>query len=184
MTAIDLRKLLEVPSDLDKRSTEALISAIKENHISDFDYLKFMHSVQTLKGMDIDEETAFKSAFATSKTMGFTKENFRKTLRHYLNVLSNQRESFAEALKRQRAEKLTGQKDKNEKIRDKIEANKQKIAKLQEEITILESRIENSDDIITKEREKLENITTNFVNSFKHFESTIKSHLELFEKYT
>ena len=183
MAAIDLRKLLDVPTDLDKRSTDALLKAIKENYTSEFDYLKFIHSVRTLKGMDMDEETAFKSAFATAKTMGFTKEAFRKSIRFYTKVLSNEREIFAEALKRQRAEKLTGQASKNETIKKKIEAHKAKIQKLKDEISAYEMRLETSDDTLQKEREKLESITENFVKSFKHFDEQLKSDLELFEQY-
>jgi len=183
MAAIDLRKLLDVPADLDKKSTDALLRAIKENYTSDFDYLKFIHSVKTLKGMDMDEETAFKSAFATAKTMGFTKEAFRKSVRSYSKVLSNEREVFAEALKRQRAEKLTGQAEKNDAIKKKIESNKAKIKKLEDEIKAYEMRLESSDDTLQKEREKLESITDNFVNSYKHIDEQLKSDLKLFEQY-
>ena len=183
MAAIDLRKLLDVPAELDKKSTDALLKAIKENYTSDFDYLKFMYSVRTLKGMDMDEETAFKSAFATAKTMGFTKDAFQKSIRFYSKVLAKEREIFAEALKRQRAEKLTGQSSKNEAIKKKIEAHKAKIQKLQGEIKAFEMKLETSDDTLHKEREKLESITENFVKSYKHFDDQMKSDLELFEQY-
>ena len=183
MAAIDIKKLMDVTSELDKRSTDALVKAIKDNHLEGFDYLKFMHSVRTLLSMDIDEETAYKSAFTTAKTMGFTKDAFKKGARHYLNVLSSQRESFADALKRQRADKVTGKADKNKAIEQKIEAHKQKIEKLKAEIKIYETKLLELDSNIEKERVKLENVTKNFVESYDHFEAKIKSDLELFEQY-
>lgn len=183
MAAIDIKKLMGVTSELDKRSTDALVKAIKENHLEGFDYLKFMHSVSTLSSMDIDEETAYKSAYTTAKTMGFTKDAFNKGARHYLNVLSAQRERFADALKRQRADKVTNRAEKIEAIKQKITAHKQKIEKLKAEIKIYESKLIEFDTNIEKERDKLENITKNFVQSYDHFESKIKADLELFEQY-
>ncbi len=183
MAAIDIKKLMGVNSDLDKRSTDALVKAIKENHLEGFDYLKFMHSVSTLLSMDIDEETAFKSAFTTAKTMGFTKDAFRKGARHYLNVLSAQRESFADALKRQRADKVTNRADKMEAIKQKISNHKQKIEKLKAEIKLYETKLLEFDANMEKERVKLENVTKNFVDSYDHFEGKIKADVELFEQY-
>jgi len=183
MVAIDIKRLMGDTSALDVRSSDALVKALKDNHIKEFDYLKFIHSVVTLTDMGIDEETAFKSAFATSKTMGFTKEAFRKTTRHYLNVLSAQRESFADALKRQRTDKLSNQTERNEAIKKKIAAHKAKIKKLQEEILVYESKLIDFDSKLEKERVKLEKITKGFVESYEHFEKKIKSDLELFEQY-
>lgn len=183
MVAIDIKKLMGDTSALDKRSSDALVKALKDNHIAEFDYLKFIHSVDTLTGMNIDEDTAYKSAFATAKTMGFTKEAFRKTTRHYLTVLSAQRESFADALKRQRTDKLSNQSDRNEAIKKKVEAHKAKIKKLQEEIVTYEKQLLEFDSTLEKERVKLEKVTKGFVESYEHFEKKIKSDLELFEKY-
>ena len=181
MAAIDIKKLMGVTSDLDKRSTDALVKAIKDNHIEGFDYLKFMHSVQTLTAMDIDEVTAFKSAFTTAKTMGFTKAAFTKGARHYMTVLSSQREHFADALKRQRSDKVTNRSAKIESIKQKIEAHKQKIEKLKAEIKIYESKLGEMDTNIEQEREKLETVTKNFVQSYEHFEAKIKADIQLFE---
>jgi len=183
MAAIDIKKLMNVTSELDSRSTNALVKAIKDNHLEGFDYLKFVHSVQALLNMDIDESTAYKSAFATAKTMGFTKDAFKKSVRHYLNVLSSERERFAEALKRQRTEKLTNKAERTESIKQKIAAHKEKIKKLQSEIKIYESKLVQMDSDIEKEREKLETVTKNFVNSYEHFEAKIKADLQLFEEY-
>ncbi len=183
MAAIDLKKIFEIPTELDRRSTDALIKAIKENYTSEFDYIKFIHSVNTLIQMEIDEETAFKSAYTTAKTMGFTKEKFRKSLKEYEVVLSKQRESFAEALKRNRSEKLTGTDAKNESLRKKMAENEAKIEKLKAENELIKEKIAGSSERLKKEREKLETITKNFVSSYEHFEQKLKNDLEKFEKY-
>lgn len=183
MATIDLKKIFNISSELDKRSTDALIKAIKENYTDDFDYIKFIHSVNTLKSMDIDESTAYKSAFTTAKTMGFTKEKFRKSLKQYEVILRKQRESFAEALKRNRAEKLSGTDKKNEALKKKLADNEAKIEKLKEENALILEKLEGAEERIQKEREKLELITKNFVSSYEHFEQKLKNDLDNFEKY-
>lgn len=183
MAAIDLKTIFEIPTELDKRSTDALVKAIKENYTQEFDYIKFIHSVNTLIEMDINEETAYKSAFTTAKTMGFTKEKFRKSLKQYQVVLKKQRESFAEALKRNRTERLSGTDAKNDSLRKKMAANLEKIEKLKAENELIKEKLAGSDERIKKEREKLETITQNFVSSYEHFEEKLKNDLDKFENY-
>lgn len=183
MAAIDLKVLLNVPADLDKRSSDALIKAIKDNYQSDFDYLKFLSSVKTLQGMGIDEETSFRSAFATAKTMGFTKEEFKQSVMHYKRILTSQMENFAEAFQRQKEDKLENRVEKNQEIEKRINTNKEKIKKLQAEIEILEKKIATADETLEKERTKLETIRTNFVSSYQFFDEKLKQDLNLFEKY-
>ena len=183
MATIDLKKIFEIPVELDRRSTDALIKAIKDNYKDEFDYIKFIHSVNTLIAMDINEETAYKSAYTTAKTMGFTKEKFRKSLKEYEIVLKKQRESFAEALKRNRTEKLTGTDKKNDALKKKLADNEAKIEKLKAENELIKEKIDGSKERLKKEREKLETITKNFVSSYEHFELKLKNDLEKFENY-
>ncbi len=184
MATIDLKKIFEIPEELDRKSTDALVRAIKENYSKEFDYIKFVHSVNTMTAMDIDEETAFKSAFTTAKTMGFTKEKFRNSLREYAVVLKNQRENFADALKRNRTEKLTDADKKNDSLEKKLKDNLAKIEKLKAENAVIKERLATADETIKKEREKLETITKNFVSSYEHFEAKLQNDLDKFEKYT
>jgi len=184
MASIDIKKIFEIPSELDQKSTNALIKAIRENYTQEFDYLKFIHSVNTLTAMDIDEETAFKSAYATSQTMGFTKEKFRRSLKEYIVVLKDQRENFADALKRNREERLTGADKKNDALEKRMSDNLIKIEKLKAENAAIKEKLATADETIKKEREKLETITKNFVSSYEHFEAKLRNDLDKFEKYT
>ena len=64
---------------LDERSMESLVGALERENLPGFDYLEFKQALERLQAMDMAEETAFKSAFATASTMGLTKDKLLKT---------------------------------------------------------------------------------------------------------
>jgi hypothetical protein len=86
---------------LDEKSIEYLTKALEKKNLPGLDYLEFKQSLGALLDMDMEETMAFKSAFATSATMGLTKEKLRKTAEHYKNVLTEEKEQFDAALEKQ-----------------------------------------------------------------------------------
>ena len=95
--AIDLKNLFSVGEDVDSKSLNALLKALKNNSSAQFDFLKFRHSVLTMKNMDMNEEMAFKSAFATASTIGINKTNLLKSAKSYLLLLENRKFIHANA---------------------------------------------------------------------------------------
>lgn len=172
--AIDLNKIFKTNPDLDKKFVDALIRAVKSNAIKDFDYLKFMHSVNSMVAMDMDKDTSFKSAFATAQTMGLTKDKLLKTANHYKNVLNKEREHFADALKKQRTEKISGKLEEVELLKNKIVEYEAKMKQMQKEIDAYQKKISGADAAIQKEKQKIETIKNNFVTSYDHFENIIE----------
>lgn len=181
--AIDIKKILGISADLDDKSSAALVNAIKENYIKEFDYIKFIHSVQNLLKLGMDKETAYKSAYTTAQSMGFTSNKFEDSVRHYQKVLSQERERFAEALKRQRSEKISDRLSDKEKIQERIKKNLAEIEKLQKENQILKERYEKFEETLRAEKEKLEMITEKFVDSFQHISEKIENDKKLFNLY-
>lgn len=175
---IDLNKIFETNGELDKKFVDALLRAIKNNAIKEFDYLKFMHSVKLMQDMNMDADTSYKSAFATAQTIGLTKEKLLKTANHYLNVLNKEREHFADALKNQRSEKISGKLAEAEKLRNKIQEYEVKMKQMEKEITAYRKKIEGTDASIEKEKQKIETIKDNFVSSFDHLETVLKGDIE------
>jgi|GEM_PF-6606301 len=55
---IDLKELFGDIDHLDKKILLSLLTALKENHGKEFDYIKFKKSVLSLQEMDIDEITS------------------------------------------------------------------------------------------------------------------------------
>ena len=60
---------------LDERSLEFLTTALEKSNLPGFDYLEFKRAVaDLLSNMNMDEATAYKSAFTTvATTLGLTK---------------------------------------------------------------------------------------------------------------
>lgn len=170
---IDLNKIFNTNSELDKKFVDALLRAIKNNSIKEFDYLKFMHSVKSMQEMNMDIDTSFKSAFATAQTIGLTKEKLLKTAQHYKVVLSKEREHFGDALKNQRSEKISGKLKEAEMLKNKILEYEAKMKQMEKEITAYQKKIDGADKAIEKEKEKIETIKDNFVTSYDHFEKVL-----------
>lgn len=170
---IDLNKIFNTNLELDKKFVDALLRAIKSNAIKEFDYLKFMHSVKSMQEMHMDTDTSFKSAYATAQTMGLTKEKLLKTANHYKNVLTKEREHFADALKKQRSEKISGKLEEAEMLKNKIHEYEAKMKQMQKEIAAYQKKIEGADKVIEREKQKIETIKNNFVNSYEHFEKVL-----------
>ncbi|WP_235297004.1 hypothetical protein [Portibacter marinus] len=175
---IDLNKIFETNGELDKKFVDALLRAIKNNAIKEFDYLKFMHSVKSMQDLNMDIDTSYKSAFATAQTIGLTKEKLLKTATHYVNVLRKEREHFADALKNQRSEKISGKLEEAEVLRNKINEYEEKMKQMEKEIAIYKKKIQGTDAAIEKEKQKIETIKNNFVTSYDHFEGVLKSDID------
>lgn len=162
---------------------DVLLKAIKEGNINEFDYLKFKQSVISLTDMNIDEDTSFKSAFATASTIGLNKEKLLKTADHYLKLLERERDHFADALKNQRSERISGRITGVSEMKEKLKLNLQKIEALQKENEIIQSKIDGADDLIQKEKDKIEEIKDKFVSAYSFLENTIKQDIEKIDKY-
>jgi len=180
---IDLRALFPETKSLDERSVSALLSALKVGFSDKFDYLNFKQSIQSLSEMGMDQATQFKSAFATAKTLGITKEKLEYSAKAYLVILQKEKESFAEALKKQLYNKVEGKKDELSKIKNRIAENERKIEALKKENATLQEAIDNADEHVMIAREKIGKTRDSFASAFDSLHQTINSDLELISKH-
>ncbi len=179
---IHLGELFESESG-DKKIRSALLKALKENHQEGFDYLKFKKALQQLKEMGLDEETAFKSAFATASTMGLTKSKLKKSSDHYLNVLKKEQRVFAEALGNQILTKIDAKKNKTESYQKEIEVCKNKIEELKRTIDLLEQKISQVDSEVEKDRDRIEKTKEDFNRSFSEIFESIEKDVSLINQH-
>jgi len=180
---IDIRTLFDGLEDLDKKFVDALIRALKNNHLKEFDYLRFKKAVMSLEELDMDQTIAFKSAFATASTIGVTKEKLKKTAIHYKNVLAKEQSEYAEALKNQQNKKVSGKRVEAKKMKEKIEDFKTKITQMQNEMAMFQEKIDSTDNEIAKAEKKLTETRDKFVNAMNVFTGQIDKDLELIELY-
>lgn len=152
---------------LDERSLDFLTQAIERNNLPGFDYLEFKRAVYQLKNMEMDEATAYKSAFTTASTLGLTKDKLIETAGYYRNLVEKEQTQFAQALENQQATKVTGKQNEVTRLRDQIERHKTEIARLQDELAGYLNQIDQAEASAKSEVEKLEKAKVAFENTNK-----------------
>jgi hypothetical protein len=167
----------------DAKFVDILLKAVEKNNLDGFDYLEYKSSLQSLSGMDMDEETRYKSSLAMAQTMGATPDRLIETAKHYITTLNTERSKFQEALKSQKAKQVT---EKESRIRDMekgIEGKRNKIAELQKEI---EGDLKKMDEMkagINKAAEKVQQTSDSFHYAYNVVTGQILSDIEKIQKY-
>jgi len=180
----DLRELFDGTKGLDEKSVNALLRALKSNHESGtFDYLKFKQSLLSLRALNIDESTSYKSAFATASTMGLSKESLLKSANRYIYSLGRERESFAEALLKQKSIKIEGRKSEVIELTEKIQQHRNKIKELEREIDIFQNRIDTVDQDVDAAQLKINATKENFLKAYEVMANEIKDDIDLINQF-
>jgi len=181
---IDLQDLFPEIRDLDERSVFALLKALKNNFQGQkFDYLHYKQSVKSLNKMDMDESTSHKSAFMTASTMGLTKETLLASAKNYLDVLSDERETFATALLNQRKVRIEGRRDEVSNFEKKIESHRLKIKELEREIEIFSEKVNSVDQDVEETNRKLEGTKQKFLSVYEVLSKEISEDINTINKY-
>jgi chromosome segregation ATPase len=163
---------------LDEKSVEFLTKALSKNNLPGFDYLEFVQSLRALSAMNMDEETAIKSAFATASTVGLTKDKLVQSANHYKNVLSNERTQFEQALQNQLNKRVKGKQQEVEKLKGQIAKWKAQIQKLEEQVAKSQHTIDNADALIQEEMNKIESTKDAFEFTFQSIANQIDRDVE------
>ena len=175
---IDLLELFEVSGDFDQKSVNALVKAINNAHLKDFDYLKFKTSVMNLKEIEEDEATRFKTTFTTAETLGVSKKFLLDTATHYQTVLRKEKDKFTSALQNKMNEAIEGKKAEAEKIDEEIKIKQRKMEQLKKDIAALEKRAGSIDAEVDKAKARIKDTRDKFAKAIDHFETTISSDIE------
>ena len=177
-----LKNLFAQAAGVDEKSLSFLMKALSENDLSGFDYIQFKQAVQSLKKMNMDDTTAFKSAFATAATMGLTKEKLIDTAGYYRNLLGKEEQNFAQALSNQLQTKVEAKKEKVTKLKYQIDKNKEQIQKLQDEIGGYLDEVESTEASIVEEDERLTQTKEKFEKTHQAVVQVIDADIVLINK--
>lgn len=181
--AIDLKNLFSVDEDVDSKSLNALLKALKNNASAQFDFLKFRHSVLTMKEMNMDEEMAYKSAFTTASTIGVNKTSLLKSAKSYIAVLDKEKRQFNEALKKQLSDRVKTRQSDISKIETRLVSNKKKIQELLKENEVLEQKLNSLKSEIDGNHEKLTQTSQKFEHAWESLSKSIKEDVERIQDY-
>ncbi len=168
---------------LDQKSVDFLTKALDRSNLPGFDYIEFKQSLDALSKLNLEEETAFKSAFATASTVGLTKTKLLQTAGHYKNVLANEKTQFDSALHKQIEQKVAGKEGEVNKLKDQIVKHQEKIKQLQDQITKFQKTIDGADAQIDAARIKIESTRHGFEHTHQSILNQIDVDIENIKKY-
>lgn len=168
---------------LDQKSVDFLTEALEKSNLPGFDYIEFKQSLEALSKLNIEEETAFKSAFATASTVGLTKIKLLETAAHYKKVLANEKAQFDSALQKQIEQKVAGKELEVTTLKEQIVKHQEKIQQLQDQIIKFQKTIDGADAQIEAARQKIEATREGFEHTHQSILNQIEKDIENINKY-
>lgn len=150
----------------DNKFLEALATALERSNQEGFDYLEFRQALKNLSGMNLDEQTSFRSAFGTASTMGITPARLLESVQYYLQVLSGEKQKFDEAHEQQRARLIGNREAESQSLEKQIQEKNEQIARLSREIEEHQAKKAEIAAEITESTQKIEATRASFESSF------------------
>lgn len=168
---------------VDEKIKDTLLQSLLDNNMDGFDYFEFKQSLLTLSKMPLDEETQYKSAFATAATMGITKENLLQSADYYKKVLQREKEKFDLAVKGQNNANVLKKKEELETLKAVILEKSDQIKRLTEEITEHNTQIDEINKFISQAEGKIIGTVNNFESAFTSVNGAIEIDIEKINKH-
>ncbi len=179
----DLKAIFGTAHGLDEKSIEFLTNALEKNNLPGFDYIEFKLALANMASMNLDEETSFKTAFATASTMGLTKIKLLETAGHYQKIINKERSQFELALQKRMQQRVAGKQSEVEKLKAQIIKHREKITQLEAQIDKYQMTIDNADATINEEKSKIVGTKENFETTSQSILNQIGKDIENIGRY-
>ncbi|HLF64820.1 MAG TPA: hypothetical protein VI603_13745 [Saprospiraceae bacterium] len=179
----EIKKTLGIDDSFDKKSTDFLATALTRALSRDFDYMKYRHSLNAMRELNLEEQTAFKSAFAAAGAMGVTKTGLINSAKQYLSVLMNEKTQFDTALNNQIKERVGAKRDEVVKLQQRIEEMRQKIREFESKISEHQNKIDTADDDVESAKQKIQETKERFESAFQAFVDVISKDIDRINQF-
>lgn len=171
------------PGKVNDKFLSVLFSAIEKNNQEGFDYLEFRNSLQSLKDMNMDEATRFKSAMAMAKSMGASMAAIVSSAQQYLQVLKSEQGKFDEAMKNQRTQQIGNKEQQMEDLSNLVKTKEEEIKKMQQEIEQTKQKYVELSQQIKDATRHIESTKNDFVASYESLVGQIQGDLNKIQEY-
>lgn len=168
---------------LDEKSVDFITKALEKANLPGFDYVEFKEALSNIARMNIDEATAFKSAYGTAMTMGLTKEKLLETANHYKSVVLKEKDQFDIASQKQQNLKIGENLKQVDGFKKKILDNELKIKQLQDEIEQMRTKVREMDYEREQAYSKIEEANNKFNFAHQSILNQIAKDIENIQKY-
>ncbi|MEM9887416.1 MAG: hypothetical protein AAF849_16090 [Bacteroidota bacterium] len=179
----DLKTLFGTTHGLDEKSLNFLIKALEKNNLPGFDYIEFKQSLGNLLAMDMLEETAFKSVYATASSVGLTKDKLLKSAAHYKQILDKEKGQFDVALQNQMTKHVEGKLKEVEKLKKQVQDYQKKIEELNNRIAKAQNTIDTADEQIQAAEDKINKTKDSFEFTYQSIFNEIDQDIANIQQY-
>ncbi len=167
----------------DDQLLEVLFGAMAKNNLEGFDYLEFKQALLSLKKVEMDEATRFRSAYAMAQTMKTDVDHLIKTAEHYIKVLAKEETKFEKALAKQNEKRVGGKKKEIRQLEDLIKEKEAQIQSLQKQIDEHRKQVNSVNQALKNAVKKIETTKNNFIASYNTVVEQIYRDIENMKKY-
>ncbi len=174
---------IDTTGSISEKFMDILLGAMKKHNREGFDYMEYKQSLQSLKKMEMDEATRFKSAFAMAQTMGASKDNIADSAKYYLDILTKEKEKFNIAVASQNSKQVISKEESQKDILKAIEQKELQIQKLQEDIKNLKQQYQSSKQEISTSKAKVQKTNNDFIKTYEVLRSQIEKDVSLINQY-
>jgi chromosome segregation ATPase len=168
---------------LDEKSMAFIANAIEKANLPGFDYVEFKQAISNMAKMNLDDATAYKTAFATAMTLGLTKDKLLETANHYKTVLVREKEQFDKALLKQEESRIGDNLKKVDEYKNVIADNELKMKELQAAIDNARAKMRELDYERNQSQQKIEEAKSKFVFTHRSIMNLIEKDIENIGKY-
>jgi len=166
-----------------QKFTDILLSAMDNADLEGFDYLEYKKSLQSLQKMNMEERTAYQSAFAMAQTMGATPQLLVSTAQHYLKALQEEEQKFGKALLNQQENRIGAKRQEQQTLTNTIKDKEAQIKKLQAEIQEHQQKLGKLDGEIKQADLSIANTKNDFFASYQNLVKQIQEDITKMQEY-
>ena len=179
----EVTPLPDAKGKIQDKFLKVLFDALQTSNQEGFDYLEFKDFLRSLANVPMDDNTRFKSAFATAQTMGATKDKIISSAHQYISILGKEESKFQEALTAQKDRNLTGKQKEIKDIETTIQQKEAEIEKLKTELEAHRQQIKTLEHDINTASDKLAQTASDFQATYQALMSQIQDDVKNIESH-
>ena len=162
---------------------EILCKAMEDKRAKSFDFLKFKESVDSMQEMLPDEALRFKTAFATAKIMGITKQELEDSSTVYFKILDDEQGSFNQVLIQAENINVIQKEEQIKALEIQLEKRQQELLKLHQEIDEQKKSIYEQKNSVAIEIQRIKVEKERFEVSHQSLKNILTTYLEKIKVY-
>ncbi|MBK9272586.1 MAG: hypothetical protein IPM48_13420 [Saprospiraceae bacterium] len=163
---------------------EILAGVIEKSNTPGFDYIEFKSAVKSVAEMhQMNEETAYKTAFITAQTMNVKASFLIDSAKKYISILNTEEIAFSQSAQKYLDQQIQGRKNELGQLEKETQDIKAEIQRLQQVLIEKEKRINKISEEADSFKQKYESNKVDFQEAYKTIVQQIEEDIQKMQKY-